>query len=135
MKTKVYLAGGINDSNWQNAVITGVDMANYVFFNPREHLLTNSREYTTWDLYYVKNCDILFAYMQKENPSGFGLTLEVGYARALDKPIILIDEKSLSDEPFANRFKIVRESASLVFDNLQEGIKFLKSLQNGITML
>ena len=78
METKIYLAGGMNDVDWQKKVINsfeGLDnqKAKFVFYNPREHMLTESREYTIWDLFYVRKCDILFAYMQKNNPSGFGL--------------------------------------------------------------
>lgn len=135
MKTKVYLAGGMNESNWQKKVIETINSDNFVFYNPREHSLTNSTEYTFWDLFYVKQSDILFAYMQSDNPSGIGLTLEVGYARALDKSIILVDERSKNDEAFANRFKIVRESSTIVFDNLEDGINFLKKIKNGIVVL
>lgn len=135
MKTKVYLAGGMNESNWQKKVIETINSENFVFYNPREHSLTNSTEYTFWDLFYVKQSDILFAYMQSDNPSGIGLTLEVGYARALDKSIILVDERSKNDETFANRFKIVRESSTIVFDNLEDGINFLKKIKNGIVVL
>lgn len=135
MKTKVYLAGGMNESNWQKKVIENINSDNFVFYNPREHSLTNSTEYTFWDLFYVKQSDILFAYMQSDNPSGIGLTLEVGYARALDKSIILVDERSKNDEAFANRFKIVRESSTIVFDNLEDGINFLKKIKNGIVVL
>ncbi len=133
METKVYLAGGMNDSNWQQKVIDQIGKHNFVFYNPREHSLTNSAEYTFWDLFYVKQSDILFAYMQEDNPSGIGLTLEIGYARAMDKSIILVDERSAIDETFANRFKIVRESSTIVFDNLNDGIEFLKKIKNGIT--
>jgi nucleoside 2-deoxyribosyltransferase len=135
MKTKVYLAGGMNESNWQKKVIETINSDNFVFYNPREHSLTNSTEYTFWDLFYVKQSDILFAYMQSDNPSGIGLTLEVGYARALDKSIILVDERSKNDEAFANRFKIVRESSTIVFENLEDGINFLKKIKNGIIVL
>ena len=132
MTTEVYLAGGMNDSDWQARVIKEVKSKDILFYNPREHQLNDSVEYTVWDLYYVKKCDILFAYMQKENPSGIGLTLEVGFARALDKTIILIDERSACDEVFANRFKIVRESASIVFDTLEQGMEFLSKFKNGL---
>lgn len=135
METKVYLAGGMNESNWQQKVIDQIGKHNFVFYNPREHSLTNSTEYTFWDLFYVKQSDILFAYMQEDNPSGIGLTLEIGYARAMDKSIILVDERSAIDDAFANRFKIVRESSTIVFDNLNDGIEFLKKIKNGITVL
>jgi hypothetical protein len=135
METRVYLAGGMNESNWQQKVIDSVGKQNFVFYNPREHALVDSKEYTFWDLFYVKQSDILFAYMQGDNPSGIGLTLEIGYARAMDKSIILIDEKSKIDTAFENRFRIVRESSTIVFDNLEDGINFLKKIKNGISVL
>jgi len=70
METKVYLAGGMNQSNWQEKVTTEVGKNGFVFFNPREHSLADSKEYTFWDLFYVKQSDILFAYMEESNPSG-----------------------------------------------------------------
>ncbi len=137
METKIYLSGGINSSNWQQKVVEEVSKTgeNFVFYNPREHNLLHSREYTIWDLYYIKNCDIMFAYMQLNNPSGYGLTLEIGYASALGKPIILVDERSLHDDEFKKFFDIVRESSSIIFDNLYEGIEFLKNFRNGIITL
>ncbi len=132
METRVYLSGGMNQSNWQENVINSVGKKGYVFYNPRDHKLMNSKEYTIWDLFYVKNCDIVFAYMQNENPSGFGLTLEIGYAIALGKQVVLVDEKSINNSDFKNYFKIVQETSSIVFNNLEDGINFLKNIRNGI---
>ena len=129
---RIYLAGGMNTFDWQRLVKSRLTSKQFVFFNPREHGLTDSTEYTMWDLFYVKKCDILFAYMQSDNPSGIGLTLEVGFARALDKTIILIDEKSDVDTVFAKKFEIVRESASKVYNNLEDGITFLSKFKDGV---
>lgn len=119
-------------SNWQQEVIDKLGMSQFIFYNPREHKLVDSKEYTVCDLFYVESSDIIFAYMEKDNPSGFGLTLEIGYASALGKTIILVDEKSIIDEVFAEKFSIVRETASIVFSNLESGINYLRNLQNGI---
>lgn len=135
MKTKVFLSGGMKSSDWQKKVINEINSNDFIFYNPREHNLNNPEQYTAWDLFYVKECDILFAFMSSDNPSGFGLTLEVGYAKGLDKLIILIDEKSTIDDKFASNFKIVRESSTLIFENLKEGIEFLKNIRNGVSML
>lgn len=132
MNTKVYLSGGMNQSNWQQAVIDKVTTDGYLFYNPREHNLIQSKEYTIWDLFYVKQCDIVFAYMQDINPSGYGLSLEIGYAIALGKPVILIDEKSIDNEKFKQYFAFVRECASIVFNNLEDGINYLIKLRNGV---
>jgi len=123
-KTIVYLAGGMQ-SGWQNTVIDRLK-DRCVFFNPQDHMLSNSKEYTTWDLHFVKQSDIIFAYLEKDNPSGFGLTLEIGFAKALNKTIILIDERSKIDPKFSNYFKIVRESANVVFEDFESGLSYLE---------
>lgn len=122
---KLYLAGGMN-SNWQGKLINQLK-EDFIVFNPIDHQLENSLEYTNWDLFFVQKCDIVFAYMEKDNPSGFGLTLEVGFAKALNKIIILVDEKSELNSQFKQKFQIVRASATVVFDNLSHGIDYLKS--------
>ncbi len=63
-KPKVYLSGGFR-SNWQEKVINSLDQS-CIFFNPREHNLDSDREYCTWDIHFVKECDIIFAYMEAE---------------------------------------------------------------------
>lgn len=123
-KMKIYLAGGMK-SGWQNTVINKLK-DRCIFFNPQDHQLNNAKEYTIWDLHFVNRADIIFVYLEKENPSGFGLTLEIGYAKALNKTIILVDERSKLDSSFANYFKIVRESASVVFDDFESGLNYLE---------
>jgi hypothetical protein len=125
VKLSIYLAGGM-DSDWQSQIIEKY-RGDFFFFNPRDHQLQKSEEFTVWDLLYLQKADILFAFMEKDNPSGFGLTLEVGFARALGKTIILIDEKSSSDTFFKDKFRIVRDSSSIVFDNIKEGTEYLGS--------
>ena len=120
---KVYLSGGFR-SNWQERVINELN-GKFIFFNPRDHQLVDSKEYTCWDNFFVRNCDILFAYMESSNPSGYGLTLETGMAKALQKTIILVDERSGSDQDFENYFQIVRNSADVVFESIEKGMRFL----------
>jgi nucleoside 2-deoxyribosyltransferase len=120
---KVYLAGGFK-SNWQAKVVEAC-ADRFTIFNPRDHGLENTDYYTAWDIHFVKNCDIFFAYMESTNPSGYGLTFELGIAFALNKTIILVDEKSLVDKAFARYFKIVHRPSSVVIDNLEEGIIYL----------
>ncbi len=95
-------------------------------------MLDLSKEYTIWDLFHVNHCDILFGYMEESNPSGLGLCLEIGYAKALNKLIILIDEKSISDSIFRKSFSIARESATIIFDSFDDGVSYLKKLENGV---
>lgn len=123
-KAKVYLSGGFQ-SNWQEAVIDSLK-DDFIFFNPIQHGLENSDLYTAWDIHFVKQCDILFAYMENSNPSGYGLSFELGIAFALNKTIILIDERSPNDPAFAKYFKIMHRPSTVVLNNLEQGISFLR---------
>lgn len=125
MKNKIYLAGGLR-SNWQKRVIEEFPDG-FIFFNPREHgLEKSSTEYTTWDLHFLNQSDILFGYMEQDNPSGYGLALEIGFAKAQGKTIILVDEKSPANKRFDRYYKIAHEASNVVFKSLDEGIEFLK---------
>ena len=123
-KAKVFLSGGFK-SNWQATLITELS-DKFIFFNPREHGLEHSDFYTTWDIHFVKECDILFAYMESTNPSGYVLTFELGVAYALNKTIILVDEKSKAGDSFAKYFRILYKPSGVVMDNLADGIDYLK---------
>ena len=130
MKNKVYLAGGMA-SGWQDRVVSEFN-GEYTFFDPRSHLLESVDEYTVWDIHYVKNCDILFGYMEESNPSGYGLSLEVGFARALGKTVILVDERSPVDEHFQKHYKFIQSVADIHFNKLDNGIQLLRSLSRGV---
>lgn len=123
-RIRIYLAGGMR-SGWQKKVIERLK-DRCLFFNPEDHGLANAKEYTQWDLYFIKQSDIVFAYQEDSNPSGYGIALEIGYAKALNKTIILVDERSQIDSSFSNYFKIVRESSNIVFDNIELGIDYLE---------
>lgn len=122
---KIYLAGGFR-SNWQLEVISKFKDS-FIFFNPQQHNLQAPDQYTSWDLHQVKNADILFGYMEESNPSGLGLAVEIGYAKALNKTIILVDEKSNCNEKFAKYFQMARVSSNVVFNDLASGLDYLSS--------
>jgi hypothetical protein len=127
-KPKVYLSGGFA-SNWQQRLIDSL-AGGFIFFNPRAHQLPDSRQYWTWDVHFIKQCDILFGYMEKTNPSGYGLALEVGLAASLNKTIILVDERSPTDPHFKKYFDIIHSTAHITFPNLDQGIQYLKNFTN-----
>ena len=124
-KLKIFLSGGFK-TNWQDIIIDKFG-DNFIFFNPKEHKLDDPKQYTAWDVHFVKECDILFAYMEETNPSGYGLAFELGLAYGLNKTIILVDEKSPKDKLFDKYFKITHYPANIVFDSFQNGMKFLES--------
>lgn len=85
----IYLAGGMH-SDWRERIKEKNPYLAY--FDP---MLNGSKEpgvYTEWDLAAIRGCDTIIAYMSKDNPSGFGMSVEMGYGKALGKRIVLIDE-------------------------------------------
>lgn len=115
----IYLAGGMN-SNWRDSVVKKNRAAKYL--NPAKHGLSIPEQYTAWDLKCIDISDIVFAYWGKDNPSGFGLALEIGYARAKNKLIIFVNEAQ-------NKYsKMLEESSSINFTCLKDGIECLSKI-------
>lgn len=122
---KIYLAGGFH-SGWQDKVKSGVSAT---YFDPRlkEPQTKNLNEITAWDFYKIKQSDIVFACMERTNPSGFGLAVEIGYARGLNKTVILVLEKN--HEIHKDKYlEFLTKAADVVYENLEEAITFLGTL-------
>jgi len=125
---KVYLAGGMK-TNWQDTVKTECCKIGFIFFNPMDHECNMPLEYVNWDIHHVKHCDILFGYMEKDNPSGLGLAVEVGVAYQAGKTIILVDEKSNIDYTTKRQMSMVHHISNIVYPDLKSGIKYLKKFK------
>jgi nucleoside 2-deoxyribosyltransferase len=121
----VYLAGGFG-APWQDEVKGKAGP--FTYRDPSKHKIKDAAAYTSWDLEALRRSDIVFAYLHASNPTGYGLILEVGYAAALGKHVILVDEKSAEDEAFARQSGMVRQTANVHFTDLEEGIQYLKEL-------
>jgi len=122
-KTSIFLSGGFK-SDWQ-IKLTERYGDKFQFYNPRDHKIAEPHLYASWDIHYVRKCDIIFAFMEASNPSGFGLMFEIGMAYALNKTIILVDEKSEVDDTFARYFKIAHQPSGNVFKTLDDAFVFL----------
>jgi len=123
---KVYLAGGMH-SGWQDRVKTqGPSIVRYL--DPCTHGLHQEREYTAWDLLALRSADVVFVYFEADNPSGYGLNLEAGFAHALGKTVVFVDEKTAVDPIAGRRLGMLRSIADVVLDNLGDGIELLHSL-------
>lgn len=116
---KVYLAGGMH-SDWQDIVKGACPLIEFV--DPRDHNIDHPGMYTPWDKHAIRNCDVLFAYLEKDNPSGMGMAYEVGYANGLGKTVVFVDAKQ--DEYAA----ILRFAADVCFLSLEAGVYFLLAL-------
>lgn len=121
----VYLAGGFR-SGWQDKVKMAAPQFRYL--DPRSHGLKSRAEYTSWDLEAIRRCDYVFAYLESTNPGGYSLALEVGYAKALNKLVVVVDEKSASDAQTGVYLEMVGAAADVVFDKLEPGLEYLKHL-------
>ncbi len=119
---KIYLAGGFK-SGWQDKVKLAVPQVSY--FDPRSHGLIHRSEYAAWDLQAIESSDCVFAFLEQSNPGGYALALEVGYASAMDKFVILVDEKSTADPESAKHLDMVAETSNVTFKTLEDGIEFL----------
>lgn len=93
---KTYLAGGLR-SGWQDKWIAEHPGEHY--FDPRElnDGSKSMRRIAQIEMRWLRECDEVYAYFERDNPSGIGLAFECGYARALGKPVTLVDE---TDNPW-----------------------------------
>jgi hypothetical protein len=98
-------------------------------FDPRRHGQEDEDRYTFWDLEAIRRSDWVFAFLERDNPGGFSLALEVGFAKALDKKIILVDEKSSACQQDKRYLGMLRSSADLLFEDFGQATEFLKSME------
>lgn len=117
----IYLAGGFK-SGWQAKVVG--QLPNYTFLDPSQHNIQDPVEYTRWDLNAVRACDIVLAYMESTNPGGYSLALEIGFAHALGKTVLLVDE--IKDPSISKYFEMVRQCSVSIFSNLGQAIEYLR---------
>lgn len=119
-KKVVYLAGGFK-SQWQ--LIAHEVLNDFVLKDPSRHYIDDPVQYTQWDLNAIEHSDILLANMESSNPGGYALALEVGYAKALGKQIILVDQ--IESDMIKKYFEMVRQCSDHVFYNLDDALGFI----------
>lgn len=128
---RVYLAGGMH-RNWRDAItkpLSGI-ASYYQFIDPMTTNLKTPEQYTYWDLRSIEQCDILLGHMDVENPSGWGLNLEIGYAKALDKVIILvIPDDFMQEDKRARYFGMAVSCADVVTKTFADAVNFLKAIE------
>jgi hypothetical protein len=127
--TKIYLAGGLH-SGWQE-IVAGI-APRFTFLDPRNHELTDGAQYTLWDLAAIRRSDLVFAYLEPTNPAGYSLALEVGYAKALGKPVVLVDEKSTLTEETRRHTAMIHALADVTFQSLDDGLNYIKELEKTV---
>lgn len=87
----IYLAGGMKDG-WQDTLIPALEADGHIIKDPRSWGGDDPAIYTPRDLYEIRNCDIVLAHMSSSNPSGFGMSVELGFAYGIYVPVIFLDD-------------------------------------------
>ena len=117
----IYLAGGFK-SGWQAKVIK--QLPGFEFLDPSQHNIQDVAEYTRWDLDAVRASDFLLGYMESTNPGGYSLALEIGFAHALGKTVLLVDE--IKDPIVSRYFEMVRQCSGRVFTTMAQAVDYLR---------
>lgn len=128
---KVYLGGNVH-TNWRKQVVEACPHIEFLqpykdsrgrFIRTDEGVsLITPSHFVTRDLLFIRSCDVIFAYITKygEHSRHHGLMIELGYAKALRKAIVLVYEMP--------EFDFATGIADTVFNDLEDGIAFLKFL-------
>lgn len=116
-KPKIYLAGGwgkfrdivIRDTNadWQNP-----------------ETMTNRENWFELETDAIKNCDGMIAWFEKGNPSGFGMTYEMGMAFSLNIPYILICE---DEEMLKYKFSMQSLGSERTFSSWEDALVYINN--------
>ncbi len=129
---RVYLAGGMH-SKWRKVITKDLSdgLSFFSFIDPMYSKMKAPDQYTFWDLRSIDQCDILVGFMDKSNPSGYGLNLEIGYAKALGKTIILvIPDDFTRDDERSRYFEMARVCADVIVKTLTDAADFLKEIEH-----
>jgi hypothetical protein len=118
----VYLAGGFH-SGWQDRVIQSLQ--GFKWLDPRKHGFQAPAAYTEWDLQAVRACDVLLACAESSNPGLYSLALEIGFAKAIGKKIILVVAPDIA--PSTKKYlTMCEEVADVTVASLEEAIGLLR---------
>ena len=109
----IYLAGGMSD-DWQDKASSL--LPGCICKDPRSWSDPTPAIYTKRDIDALLDSSYMLAYMDSRNPSGFGLSLELGYAAALGRKIVFVD--AIKDDWRSKYFGMHRELASYVAPNI-----------------
>lgn len=89
----------------------------------------SSRAIMNKNMFDVKNCDMVLAYLPKP-PDGrqqsWGTLMEIGWARAFDKPVVLV-----TDDPKVVEHPVLNACAGWVLPHLDDGLDVVVGILSG----
>ena len=118
-KSTVYLAGD-TQSGWQRRVCKAIQ--DLQLLDPSKEDLADPKELTRWGLQAIRKSDVVLAYLEKDDQNGHALAFELGYAKALGKTILLVQEHGAEQDKY---IQTVRQVADFCFDSLGEAVSYL----------
>ena len=146
MRFKIYLAGPItglsydNCTNWRDYAkeILAPEVHGYSPMRCKDYLshlesidfsfedipLSTGKAILARDYYDVSTCDIILVNLLGATTVSIGTVLEIGYAHAHRKPIVLVMEK----EGNVHEHPMITEAAGFRVDSLESGLQLCKAI-------
>ena len=113
-RPKIYLAGGWG--KFRNIVMNDTDAD---WLNPE--VMTDRTNWFELETEAIRNSDGLICWFEKSNPSGFGMTFEMGMAYALNKPYLLIIES----EEMIRKFSMQTAGSEKTFTCWEDALDYI----------
>jgi hypothetical protein len=85
--------------------------------------------YTEWDLQAVRASDILLGYAESTNPGLYSLALEIGFAKALGKKVILVVPSDIATNT-KKYLSMCETAADVTVATLDEAIGLLREMKD-----
>src|SRR5690606_27686392 len=121
--------GGMK-SSWRDYIKESVNDNRIVFYDPTEKSNIENQgvnSFVCWDLHHIKKCDTLFIYLEADNPSCIGASVEAGYAKGLGKTVLSVIE---DNNHIKSRYlDFLREICDIVFDDLDKAVLYINETQ------
>lgn len=146
MRPKVYLAGPITGqsydgaTDWREQVKQHLEPAIAAYSPMRskqyllqqttvkdvydEYILSSQRGIYTRDFHDCRTCDLIFVNLLGATKVSIGTVMEIAWASAFNKPIVLVMEKTNNVHEHA----MIREACALRTDNLEDGLFITRAL-------
>ena len=128
---RIYLAGGLKN-DWQEEAThllrdkdPEIDVLNPRVFQSRN---LSIEEIADIEREWILNADVVLAFLEKDNPLPMGLCAELGFANALGKKTLLVDEYKNHKSKWLAQF-----TESDVYSSLSEAINALFNCHQFLT--
>ena len=125
----IYLAGDLR-TNWRDAFRE--QAPDFTYLDPQDHYhIKEETAYTFLDLLQLEQADLVVANLDPANPSLYGTSLEIGYAVAQGKSVLIIDQLTPAGDERARWFGMARSVSHIVVASVADAIDVLNAMVEG----